>query len=1496
MTNTRSSDLKRGCDDLEEVVIASSLHDKSKSHCFYGLIHDVEVQCLLDNGAERNILSISSFEKIPPDLRPSLLPVDVRLCSVLHERVATLGKACFPLKVGNSTVPLEMIVAEVPEEVMLGMPFFNQFRAVQDYEKRELYSKATGEVIQCYSAHQKPVVASVRIARTAVVEPGEECILPGRVHYRGMMRRMAIVESSPRFSRQNQILVAKTLVDRQICDKRVPVRVFNPGTEPVELQKNAFVGCLQPVDAVMDSEEEAHVRACEADGDPLWVPKHVQHIFDDAAGQLSKSQQVKLAALLREFCDVFSTGPEDIGRTHLVQHEIVLKEGPPIKQPARRMAKAKQEDAERQIKDSCDRGLARESNSPWASPIVMARKKDGSFRLCIDYRALNERTIADAYPIPRIGETLDALSGSKFFSTLDLRSGYWQIPLSEDAKQKSAFTFQRGLWEWNVLPFGLCNGVATFQRLMDRVLHGLSWSTLLVYLDDVLVISQTVEQMLERLREVFLRLRAANLKLHPEKCRLFQREVGYLGHLVSEKGVAPNPEKIQDVLDWPKPRDVKEVRQFLGLTGYYRRFVKGYANIALPLIELTKKGVPFEWSEACELAFDKLKRLLTESPILGYPRDEGALYLDTDASNFAVGAVLSQVQDGQEKVLAYASKALSPAEQNYCTTRRELLAVVKFTTHFRQYLLGRPFVVRTDHSSLRWLVHMKDPMQGQFSRWLEILSEFNFKVEHRAGVAHGNADALSRKPCRVDCPCLVTQDGKKTADMGVQCDSVPIEHVEMVSTVTSAFVQGIASTEVELSDDEVSGPEDSLSSDEEEAPVGSGDDTPSVGPGGPSGLFGGWTVTELARAQETDAHIGPVLELKKTLDDKPSWSEYSHLSPASKAYIGQWDRLSVRDGVLLRTYVSRDTKRSWSQTVLPTSLRKEVLKQMHDSPFGGHFGAERTLAHVQSRFFWYDMKEDVTLWCKTCEACALKARPLKAPRAEMGSVRVGGPFERIAIDVMGPLQETERYNAYILVVSDYFTKWVEAYPLPNQTAPVVADIIAREWVPRYGVPGSIHSDQGTNFTSAVFTGMCTLLGIDKTRTTPFHPSSDGMVERFNATLQKVLSCTSDRCHWDWDLMIPFALMAYRATPHSSTGLTPNMMVFGRELTEPIDLVAGLPPDTTEKVSPPQYVVDLREKLEVAHDIAREALGKSVKRAKKYFDRKAHERQYKAGDKVWLYIKGRKQTRGKVKKFLPHYEGPFVVKHALDSHTYVIQKGHGKFRVVHHDDLKPFHCRTQLEARWGDTPYVPGPVVSAPPSVVPSSLDDSGSEADSESMSDAEELVHPSPDGSVGNSDPGGGSPRAPLSQRLEPGGGGPSDLSSEEFESGGGGSDPTLSGDEYSAGPEVSSKAKRPLSPVVGDNGRPKRSRKAPDRLGQWVCELVVLESTSTGPSKSVVQTGVDDGVSAETVQDGVPAVEPPEGFEDTPVAADAYAPNESWWSLRGPADQAGTDQHVYYV
>ena len=362
---------------------------------------------------------------------------------------------------------------------------------------------------------------------------------------------------------------------------------------------------------------------------------------------LSPLQQQQLNELFKEVQDVFSLGDDDLGNTPLLKHGIETH-GPPPRQPYRRQNPAVRREEMAQVQQMLSSNVIRPSNSPWASPVVMVRKKDGSLRFCVDFRQLNAATVKDAHPLPRIDDLLDALHGAKWFSTLDLKSGYWQVPIAEQDKEKTAFRTSSGqLFEFNQVPFGLCNAPATFSCLMDRVLAGLHWETCLFYLDDIIVFSSTWEEHLARLREVFERLRHAKLKLGATKCTFAAKEVSYLGHRVTEEGLLPDPSLLAAIRDIPPPKTATEVRSFLGLAGYYRRYVKGFAAIAAPLHALTRKDAFFHWSEDCQAAFDQLKARLTTSPITAFPDFSQAFRLYTDASTAGLGAILAQVREGK---------------------------------------------------------------------------------------------------------------------------------------------------------------------------------------------------------------------------------------------------------------------------------------------------------------------------------------------------------------------------------------------------------------------------------------------------------------------------------------------------------------------------------------------------------------------------------------------------------------------------------------------------------------------------------------------------------------------------------------------------------------------------------------------------------------------------------------------------------------------------------
>ena len=376
---------------------------------------------------------------------------------------------------------------------------------------------------------------------------------------------------------------------------------------------------------------------------------------------------------------------------------------------------------------------------------MVVKKKNGKFRLCVNYKPLNDITKKDNYPLPRIDELLDSLQDAQWFTTLDLASGYWQIKVKKEDQEKTAFITKFGTYEFKVMPFGLCNAPATFQRTMDKVLHGIKEKFVLVYLDDVIIYSKTCKEHLQHLTEVLNRIRHANLSLKAEKCNFIATELQFLGHVVGKDGVKPDPEKVEKMMNYPEPKNIRELRGVLGLFSYYRRFIKDFAQLADPLYQLLKKDTPYTWTESQQQAFENLREKLTKAPIVQYPDFTKPFILHTDASGTGVGAVLAQKEGKQEHVIAYASRTLNPAEKNYAITELECLAIVWAVKYFRHYLYSSKFSIVTDHTALKWLLNStSESMNKRLERWKITLSEYDFEIIYRKGRLHLNTDAFLR--------------------------------------------------------------------------------------------------------------------------------------------------------------------------------------------------------------------------------------------------------------------------------------------------------------------------------------------------------------------------------------------------------------------------------------------------------------------------------------------------------------------------------------------------------------------------------------------------------------------------------------------------------------------------------------------------------------------------------------------------------------------------------
>ena len=1184
-----------------------------------GCVRTVTLSFLVDTGTTDTIISEEVFYKMPKESRPELEQDGIRVVQADGTVMKTRGVAHLDLKIGRTTCPIRAVIANVKAEGILGMDFLTITGGTLNFRTCELVLH--GEHIRCTTRYGTVIQTRVLVRDTTTIPPGHEAIIQGTVMRDEWTVGLGMLEPVPGGGELEQkgLILARSVVKAR--EGVLPLRVLNIGTKECTVHRGTMAGHLSLVEAE-DIVEATDVTSGGGHTD-VHVPEHLQDLWKSSVESAGPEYHYAIARMLVDFADVFSAADHDLGRTNLVKHQIDTGGMRPIKERPRRQPAIHQQEIDRQVEDLLSRGIIEPSDGPWASNVVLVRKKDGTQRFCVDYRRLNEATIKDAYPVPRIDDTLDAWSGARWFSTLDLASGYWQVELDERARQKSAFVVRGGLYSWKVMHFGLCNAPATFERLMERVVAGLQWQTLLVYLDDVIVYGSSVLEEIQRLREVLRRFRLAGLKLKPSKCHLFKQSVGYLGHVVSKEGIATDPDKIEAVKSWPSPTNIKEVRSFLGLASYYRRYIRGFADVARPLHRLTEKARKFLWDKECEEAFQTLKGRLQQAPILAYPNPEGDFILDTDASGDGIGAVLSQIQQGEERVIAYASRTLSRPERNYCVTRRELLAVVVYLKYFKQYLYGRPITIRTDHGALRWLLNFKNP-EGQVARWLEVMGGYDYVIVHRPGKKHGNADGLSRKPC--------SQCGHSDEAPSKQEAEAPVG--DNINTESSQGNEEDRVTRVVTRDANI-------------------------------------TPGDLRQAQLADASIAPVMVVKASTGVKPSWVETSPRSAATKVYWAQWDRLEVRDGILCRRWESRDGKTISWQVILPSKFRKEIIEELHGGATGGHFGVMRTMAKVKARYYWAFMAGDVRASCRQCTRCARRKSPPRKRRAPLQQYQVGAPMERVALDLVEPLPESDKGNKWILVVGEYFTKWMEAYPLPDSTSETVAGAFVKNFVCRFGVPRELHSDQGRNFEANIFTEMCKVLGINKTRTVAYNPKSDGMVERFNRTLINSVSMMIDphRHQKDWDDQLAFATFAYRTVPHASTGETPNMLMLGREVLLPVDLTTASP--AAEGTEPQtDFAMDLRNRMQDAHDRARLHLKGSARHQKKTYDRGTNDAGLKEGQFVWLYNHAKK--KGLSPKLVSRWQGPYLILDKLSNVTYRIQlKPRGRMQVVHFDRLKPY---------------------------------------------------------------------------------------------------------------------------------------------------------------------------------------------------------------------------------
>ncbi len=1228
-----------------------------------------KAKCIVDSGAEVSTITESFYRKYLSSNQVKDATSWLKISAANGLEIPYVGFIETSLNVmGHSLQRVGILVVKDPTDPVMrkrkeeypgiiGCNIIRMFKDTLDDDDSSLPSTPEGKewmtVFNLYSHHYVSEFKRSAVARTAGNRPiriPAGSMKPVRCTTNKNISGLMMVERlyNPRHLPCN-LMVQDTYA--HIDRGQVTVAVANMGEEDIWVQPHQKVGLIQPSEGTSPGEQRYVIE--EIQGEELRIVekshsgvKQEDYDFknyDMTASVGTDREKDELRHVLQKNRDCMVITEDDkLGFSDLVPHRIRTKDEVPVRVPHRRVAPNLLKEAKEGVQKWLKQGIIRPSTSAYASQAVLVRKSSGGLRICVDYRLLNSRCHHDAYPLPRIEEALDSLKGAQVFSSLDLEQGFLQCGVAEEDKHKTAFRLgSGGLYEFERMPFGVTGGPATFQRLMEACLADLMHDCVLIYMDDILIFAKSFEEHKEKLDEVFKRLRQHGLKVNLKKCQFLRPEVKFLGHIVSADGVATNPDKVTAVQEWKVPETEDQLRSFVATVGYYRRYVKGFAQVTSPLQDLLgpaqkkKRKTPQEraqwkekWTEEAQVAFEGLKARLTSAPILGYPDFEKPFVLETDASLKGLGAVLSQEQDGKMVVISYASRRLKPTEKqmdNYSAMKLELLALKwAVVEKFREYLLGSRFTVYTDNNPLKYLQSAK--LGATAMRWASDLAQFDFDIKYRPGKTNHVADALSRMPGddEIEEPSVSSDDVEVLLQSHLKSSKIPLE----------IFLQEIKET------------------DEASVTV-----TGSVTPTLP-----GYSPEELREMQLEDTDISVVMYLMNRNGGKPTFNQMKGMSTVSKKLIQQWDKLVHIRGVLYRKS-QNEMEEVVLQFVTPKQLRSAVIKEMHDNL--GHQGMERTIALIRKRCYWPLMTQEIERWCRECERCVISKAPTPRVNPPISNFLTSRPFEVVSID-FDKLEASSDGREDVLVMTDIFSKYTQAVATRDQKASTVAKVLFKHWFQVFGIPGRIHSDQGRNFESNIIKELCKLYGIEKSRTTPYHPQGNGQCERFNRTMHDRLRALSAEKKRKWAEYLPELVYSYNVTPHSASGYSPYFLLFGQEPKLPLDHLLNLPEG--EARAPGDWVEEHRQRMADIMEDAQQKQKEAADKRKERYNSTARETPIEVGK--FVFVRNRRiRGRNKIQDFWDPTPHRVVTKPQANVYTLEEADGQGRRRNVNRAEIR-----------------------------------------------------------------------------------------------------------------------------------------------------------------------------------------------------------------------------------
>jgi len=1182
---------------------------------------------LVDSGADVSLIKVSALKSQKFNTNKT-----IQISGIGQGTLSSLGTVEIYLKIKKFLIPHQFHVVEdefpIPFEGILGLDFLKTYNADVKYRL-----KANSDFI-ILNPHNLtyPIIIPLRDRLS-----NDTIVLPARAE---VFRFISIDSEDSEVIIPSQTIQDGIYIAGCIVSKNAPyVRIINTNTQD-QVVKHVSLKHEKLSDyEILSDLSKNSIRA--------------QTVMEKLTKNFPEFVKPELTQLCSKYVDIFALESDKISTNNFYSQKLRVSDPSPVYIKNYRTPHSQKDEIVRQVEKLQRDGIVEPSASNYNSPIILVPKKslpnnpDKRWRLVVDYRQINKKLIADKFPLPRIDDILDQLGRAKFFSCLDLTSGFHQIGLDEKSRDITSFSTENGSFRYTRLPYGLKVAPNSFQRMMNLAFAGLSPSKTFIYMDDIIVTGCSVKHMLKNLESVFQRCRERNLKLHPDKCAFFRTEVTYLGHKCTDKGILPDSSKYDTIKNFPRPTNGDAVRRFVAFCNYYRRFIKNFASYATHLTKLTKKKATFIWSEECEKAFQYFKKALMKPQILQYPDWEKPFVITTDASKLACGAILSQEKHGIQLPIAYASRAFTTGESHKAPIEQELIAVQWAINYFRPYVYGKHFTVRSDHKPLTYLYSLKNP-SSRLTRIRLELEEYDFTIEHIKGKDNSGADALSR----IDFKDIKTisntnqifrvttrsqsnkqQKSEQINDHAVQPN---MEEPKIFETINVDCVKKWVKLKVDIN---------------KSVPM-------IYFKRGKQVLAPKININKAVVKGKLDLDQFLPILIRETNSRKLNKIQLSLNSELFTSIPTELFKQKAQE-LLTNLQIALTPK---IQVITDKNEQQNLLKKFHEDPlFGGHPGTTRLLRKLRQFYYWKNITKDVTLYVKRCTQCQTNKHTKYLRPSMIITPTPQKPFDTVIIDTVGPLPTSESGNQYIITLMCDLTKYLVAVAVPNKHAKTVAKAIMEHFVLIYGPMNKILSDMGTEYNNQVLIELCSLLKIEKLTSAPYHHQTLGTVERSHRTFNEYIRAYINSPNNDWDNWIKYFTYAFNTTPSTVHGYCPFELIFSNTPNHN-------PLTPCEKIDPiynfDNYTKEVKFRLQTALSRAQHLIQKAKTLQKNTYNKNTNDMDIQVGQ----YVLIQNHTGHKLD---PVYKGPYKVVN-VDEQNNVIIENNNKLQKINKQNVKIFH--------------------------------------------------------------------------------------------------------------------------------------------------------------------------------------------------------------------------------